>query len=96
MTKIELVMSSRNVPRVDHVSFSICTGAVVPRDLHFVSVTTYPELIEVFPRYRDYSFFVVEDEIVFVDRGHKIVDVVPMRGHGHVAGSARPQPWPWI
>ena len=81
-------MSSRNVPRVDHVSFSIRTGAVVPRDVHFVSVTTYPELIEVFPRYRDYSFFVVEDEIVFVDRGHKIVDVVPMRGHGHVAGSS--------
>src|SRR5262249_13066697 len=24
-----------------------------------------------------YSFFVVEDEIVFVDRGHRIVDVVP-------------------
>jgi putative peptidoglycan binding protein len=88
VTKIESVMSSRNVPRVDHVSFSIRTGAVVPRDVHFVSVTTYPELIEVFPRYRDYSFFVVEDEIVFVDRGHKIVDVVPMRGHGHVAGSS--------
>ena len=88
VTKIESIMSSRNVPRADHVSFSIRTGAVVPRDVHFVSVTTYPELIEVFPRYRDYSFFVVEDEIVFVNRGHKIVDVVPMRGHGHVAGSS--------
>ena len=76
------VLSARNVPRVDRVSFSIHTGTVVPRDVRIVSVTTFPALIEVFPRYREYSFFVVEDEIVFVDRGHKIVDVVPIGGGG--------------
>jgi Putative peptidoglycan binding domain/Protein of unknown function (DUF1236) len=82
------VLSARNVPRVDRVSFSIHTGTVVPRDVRIVSVTTFPALIEVFPRYREYSFFVVEDEIVFVDRSHKIVDVVPVGGGGHFARSS--------
>jgi hypothetical protein len=81
------VLSARNVPRVDRVNFSIHTGTVVPRDVRIVSVTTFPALIEVFPRYRDYSFFVVEEEIVFVDRSHKIVDVVPVGG-GHFARSS--------
>jgi hypothetical protein len=82
------VLSASNVPRVDRVSFSIHTGTVVPRDVRIVSVTTFPALIEVFPRYREYSFFVVEDEIVFVDRSHKIVDVVPVGGGGHFARSS--------
>jgi len=71
------VLSARNVPRVDRVHFAVHTGAVVPRSVHVVSVSTFPVLVEVFPRYRDYSFFVVEDEIVIVDRGQRIVDVVP-------------------
>jgi peptidoglycan hydrolase-like protein with peptidoglycan-binding domain len=81
------VLEARNVPRVDRVSFSIHTGTVVPRNVRIVSVTTFPALIEVFPRYREYSFFVVEDEVVFVDRSHKIVDVVSFGGGGHI-GSA--------
>ena len=82
------VLSARNVPRVDRVSFSIHTGTVVPRNVRIVSVTTFPALIEVFPRYRDYSFFVVEEEIVFVDRSHKIVDVVPVGGGARVGSSS--------
>ncbi len=82
------VLEARNVPRVDRVSFSIHTGTVVPRDVRIVSVTTFPALIEVFPRYRDYSFFVVEEEIVFVDRSHKIVDVVPVGGGARVGSSS--------
>jgi len=71
------VLSARNVPRVNRVNFDIRTGAVVPRSVRFASVTTFPVLVEFFPQYRDYSFFVVEDEVVIVDRSHKIVDVVP-------------------
>jgi len=55
-----------------------------------VSASTYPVLIDTFPSYRDYSFFVVEDEIVFVDRERRVVDVVPAgprtRFSGHVTG----------
>jgi hypothetical protein len=82
------VLQARNVPRVDHVSFAIHTGIVVPRNVHIVSVSAFPILIETFPRYRDYSFFVVEDEVVFVDRGHKIVDVVPVGGGAHIGGAS--------
>ena len=71
------VLSARNVPRVDHVNFAVHTGAIIPRSVNIVAISTFPVLIETFPQYRDYSFFVVEDEIVFVDRGHKVVDVVP-------------------
>ena len=78
------VLEARNVPRVDRVSFSIHTGTVVPRNVRIVAVTTFPALIEVFPGYRGYSFFVVEDEIVFVDRSHRIVDVVSFGGGGRV------------
>jgi len=71
------VLSARNVPRVDHVNFAVHTGAIIPRSVNIVAISTFPVLIETFPQYRDYSFFVVDDEIVFVDRGHKVVDVVP-------------------
>jgi hypothetical protein len=71
------VLSARNVPRVDHVNFAVHTGAIIPRSVNIVAISTFPILIDTFPQYRDYSFFVVEDEIVFVDRGHKVVDVVP-------------------
>ena len=72
------MLSARNAPHVDHVNFAVHTGAVVPTSVRIVAISTFPILIETFPQYRDYSFFVVEDEIVFVDRGHKVVDVVPV------------------
>ena len=71
------VLSARNAPHVDHVNFAVHTGAVVPTSVRVVAVSTFPVLIDVFPQYRDHSFFVVEDEVVIVDRGHKVVDVVP-------------------
>jgi peptidoglycan hydrolase-like protein with peptidoglycan-binding domain len=42
------------------------------------SISAFPVLIDVFPEFRDDSFFVVEDEVVIVDRSHRIVDVVPV------------------
>jgi murein L,D-transpeptidase YcbB/YkuD len=84
------VLSARNAPRVDHVNFAVHTGAVVPRSVNVVAISTFPILIETFPQYRDYSFFVVEDEIVFVDRGHKIVDVVPAGPRARFSRSSGP------
>ncbi|WP_334425459.1 peptidoglycan-binding domain-containing protein [Bradyrhizobium sp. AZCC 1620] len=90
------VLSSRNVARVNasSINFRINTGVVVPRHVSFVSVTAFPVLIDTFPDYRDYSFFVVEDEIVFVDRGRRIVDVIPagprtrFTGRGRIGGGS--------
>lgn len=73
------VLSARNAPRVSSVNFAVSTGTVVPSSVHFVSISTFPILIETFPQYRDYSFFVVEDEIVILEpRSRKIVEVVPV------------------
>jgi peptidoglycan hydrolase-like protein with peptidoglycan-binding domain len=85
------VLSSRNVARVNvnSVNFRINTGVVVPRTVTFVSVAAFPVLIDYFPAYRDYSFFVVEDEIVFVDRRRTIVDVVPVGPRARFAGGGR-------
>ena len=73
------VLSSRNVARVNasSINFRINTGVVVPRHISVVSIATYPVLIDLFPTFRDDSFFVVDDEIVVLDRSRRVVDVVP-------------------
>ncbi|XIA64055.1 peptidoglycan-binding domain-containing protein [Bradyrhizobium sp. TZ2] len=84
------MLSARNTPRVNvnSVNFAVNRGVVVPPRVNFVSVRTFPSLIEVFPQYRDYSFFVVEDEIVFVDRERRVVDVVPAGPRRHFSRSS--------
>lgn len=83
-TKIkESVLSAKNAPRVEHVNFAIRTNTVVPSHVHVAEISTFPILVETFPRYRDDSFFVVEDKIVIVDRSHRIVDVVPVGSGDH-------------
>ncbi|WP_247436522.1 peptidoglycan-binding protein [Bradyrhizobium sp. 139] len=73
------VLGSRNVARVDasSINFRINTGVVVPRNISVVSVSAFPVLIDVFPAFREDSFFVVDDEIVVLDRSRRVVDVVP-------------------
>ncbi|TMK06170.1 MAG: hypothetical protein E6G71_14465, partial [Alphaproteobacteria bacterium] len=74
------VLSARNAPRVNvnAIHFAVNTGVVVPSNIRIVSVSSFPVLVDVFPSFRDYSFFVVEDEIVFLDRDRRIVEVVPV------------------
>jgi len=71
------VLSARNAPRVSSVNFAVSAGTVVPRNVNAVRVSSFPILIETFPRFRDFSFFVIEDEIVFLDTDRRIVEVVP-------------------
>jgi hypothetical protein len=73
------VLSARNAPRVTNVNFSVTVGTAVPRHVRYVSLSTYPILIETFPQYRGHSFFIVEEEIVIIEpRTRKIVHVVPV------------------
>ncbi|WGS21800.1 MULTISPECIES: peptidoglycan-binding domain-containing protein [unclassified Bradyrhizobium] len=74
------VLSARNAPRVNinSINFAVNRGVVVPSRFHVVSVAAFPALIDVFPFYRDDSFFIVEDEVVFLDRDRRVVDVVPV------------------
>jgi hypothetical protein len=85
------VLSSRNVERVrvndNAINFRVDAGVVVPRNISVISVSDYPALIDIYPDYRDDSFFVVDDEIVVTDRSRRIVDVIPAGPRTHYAHS---------
>jgi hypothetical protein len=67
--------ADNNVPRVDNVNFAVRVGTTVPSSVHLVVV---PEtLVEIYPQWRDHEYFVVRDEVIIVDHGHRIVAVVP-------------------
>jgi hypothetical protein len=70
------VFAERNVPRMDNVNFSLNVGTTVPNRVRFQTV---PDLIVgYYPQFRNDDYFVVRDEIVIVDRDHKIVATMPV------------------
>jgi peptidoglycan hydrolase-like protein with peptidoglycan-binding domain len=71
----QTVLAGSNVPRVNNVNFSLSVGTVVPTSVRVVEVPQ--ALIEIRPEWREHMFFVVRDEIVIIDRSHKIVAMVP-------------------
>src|SRR3954467_8009255 len=81
----QTVFAGNNVPRVNNVNFTINVGVAVPRSVRVVDVP--PTLIEIYPQWRGHQYFVVQDDIVIVDRSRKIVARVPVGASG--GGSAR-------
>jgi Protein of unknown function (DUF1236) len=74
-TKVrETVLRGSNAPRVTNVNFSIRVGTVVPTSVRVVEVA--PVLIEVHPEWRGFFYFIVNDQIIIVDRNHHIVAVI--------------------
>jgi peptidoglycan hydrolase-like protein with peptidoglycan-binding domain len=69
------VLSRSNVPRVERVNFSISVGTAVPTHVHIVEVP--PILIEIHPEWRGHRYFVVDEDIIIVDRSREIVAVLP-------------------
>jgi len=71
-----------------NVRFDHHVGRRVPRNVRLFPVSR--EVVEFFPYYRDYSYFVVDDEICVVNpRTYEIVDVIDQgywRGRPQVAG----------
>ena len=63
-TRIRTTVINR-APKVTNVNFQLSVGTVVPRTVQFVAVPA--PLIEIYPEWRGYSYFVVGDEIVIVD-----------------------------
>ena len=80
----DTVLSRSNVPRLNHVDFVLRAGVVVPESVHQVRISEYPELVDVFPNYRNDEFFVTEDEIVIMTPERRIVEVVPLSASSHV------------
>jgi Protein of unknown function (DUF1236) len=74
-TKIrQTVLAGGNVPRATNVNFSISVGTVVPTSVRVVEVPSV--IVEIHPQWRGFWYFVVGEEIIIVDRNHKIVAVV--------------------
>jgi hypothetical protein len=72
----ETVLQGGNAPRANNVNFSITVGTAVPRSVRVVELP--PVLIEYHPEWRGrgYLYFVVNDEIIVVDRNYHIVAVL--------------------
>ena len=74
-TKIrETVLRGGNAPRVTNVNFSVRVGTVVPTSVRVVEVPQV--IVEVHPEWRGFMYFVYNDEIIIVDKSHKIVAVI--------------------
>lgn len=78
-TKISASISHLNVRPLTNVNFSLNVGTVVPRDIQLSTLP--PDVVEIVPQYRGYSFALVKDQIVVVDpASYKIVTVLPYSG----------------
>jgi Protein of unknown function (DUF1236) len=74
-TKVrETVLGGGNVPRATNVNFSVKVGTTVPTSVRVVAVPQV--LVDIYPEYRGHMYFVVGDEIIIVDRNHRIIAVI--------------------
>jgi len=73
-TRIRQTVLVAGAPRVSNVNFALSVGTTVPTSVHVVEVA--PVLVEIHPEWRGFFYFVVGDEIIIVDRNHRIVAVV--------------------
>jgi hypothetical protein len=74
-TKITTVIKSQNVRPVTNVNFSISVGTHVPRNVGFHPLPA--EIITIYPEWRGYEFFLVNNQIVVVNpRTLEIVEII--------------------
>ncbi|MBI5114258.1 MAG: DUF1236 domain-containing protein [Rhodovulum sp.] len=64
----QTIIRESNVPRVNSVDFSLSVGTTVPRSVRLARVPA--SVIEIYPAWRSYEYFVVGDQIVIVDPGN--------------------------
>ncbi len=89
-TRVAESITRLNVQPLTNVNFSLTVGTAVPRDIRLQTLP--PDVVEVVPQYRGYSFFVVRDEIVIVEPStYQIVTVLPRNG-GATAAAPAPAP----
>ena len=61
----QTIVKESSAPRVRNVDFSLNVGTVVPRT---VTVAVLPSrVVEIYPRWRGYKYFLVEERIVIVE-----------------------------
>jgi hypothetical protein len=81
----QTILARSDVPRANRVDFALNVGTAVPSYIRVAEVP--PVLIEIHPEWRGYEYFVVEDDIVIVDRGRRVVARVPARSRGVYASA---------
>jgi hypothetical protein len=59
------VIRNQHVQPTTNVNFSIAVGTRVPRTVSFHPLPT--EIVDIYPSWRGYEFFLVRDEIIVVD-----------------------------
>jgi hypothetical protein len=64
-TTIRTVIKRQNVQPVTNVNFALSIGTRVPRTVHFYPV--FVELVQIYPSWRGYEFFLVGDQIIVVN-----------------------------
>jgi Protein of unknown function (DUF1236) len=74
-TKITTVIKSQHVQPATNINFSISVGTRVPRNVGFHPLPA--EIVTVYPDWRGYEFFLVNNQIIVVNpRTLEIVDVI--------------------
>ena len=68
------VLQGSNAPRATNVDFSINVGTAVPTSVRVVAVPQV--IVDVHPEWRGLRYFIVNDQIIIVDRDNKIVAVL--------------------
>jgi outer membrane biosynthesis protein TonB len=61
----QTIISESNAPRVTNVNFSLTVGTVIPRTVTIVVLP--PRVVEIYPAWRGYYYFLVGDRIVIVE-----------------------------
>jgi hypothetical protein len=68
------VLQGSNAPRATSVNFSINVGTAVPTSVRVVAVPQV--MLDVHPDWRGHMYFIINDQIIIVDRNHNIVAVI--------------------
>jgi hypothetical protein len=72
----ETILKDRNVNRIDRADFSINVGTRVPRSVRLAVLPA--AVFTIVPQFRNYRYFVANDEICIVDPNtYEIVEVLP-------------------
>ena len=70
----QTIIKQGDAPRVTNVDFSISVGTVVPRT---VNVAVLPaRVMEIYPQWRGYRYFIVGERIIIIDDGWRIVIII--------------------
>ncbi len=70
----QTIIKSGSAPRVTNVDFTISVGTVVPRTVKVAVLP--PRVIEIYPAWRGYRYFLVGDRIIIIDDAYRIVFII--------------------